>query len=81
MNVIGFASGFGKSRYIRDLRIKAFCPATDVLPNQVKSYEGHDIVTVYVSDIQKHSQRYFAQNCFGKVLDFLLEANLLKLRQ
>ena len=59
MNVIGFASGFGKSRYIRDLRIKAFCPATDVLPNQVKSYEGHDIVTVYVSDIQKHSQRYF----------------------
>jgi len=57
MNVLGFMSGFGKSRYIRDLRHKAFCPSDEMLPNQVKPYETHDIVCVIVLEVKKENQR------------------------
>ena len=57
MNVLGFMPGFGKSRYIRDLRHKAFCPSEEMIPNQVKPYETQDIVCVLVLEVKKESQR------------------------
>lgn len=57
LNVLGFAPGTGKSRYIRDLRHKAFCPSEELLPNQVRPYEVHDVVCVYVLEVRKESQR------------------------
>ena len=57
LNVLGFAPGTEKSRYIRDLRHKAFCPSEELLPNQVRPYEVHDVVCVYVLEVRKESQR------------------------
>ena len=56
MTVLGFAPGSGKSRYIRDLRFKAFCPADEMLPS-VKPYEDGDVVCVIVLEVKADSHR------------------------
>jgi len=56
LTVLGFAPGCGKSRYIRDLRFKAFCPADEMLPS-IKAYEDGDVVCVIVLEVKKESQR------------------------
>ena len=56
LNCLGFAPGSGKSRYVRDLRIKCFSPSDELLPH-VRSYEGGDVVCVYVVEVKKENQR------------------------
>ena len=55
--VLGFAPGSGKSRYIRDLRFKAFCPQDEIVPNSVKPYDVGDVVCALVLEVKKESQR------------------------
>ena len=56
LNCLGFAPGSGKSRYIRDLRIKCFCPSEELLPH-VRPYDGGDVVCVFVLEVKKENQR------------------------
>ena len=58
LNILGFAPENGKSRYVRDLRVKCFCPSEEMVPNQVRPYDSGDVVCVVVLEVKKESQRF-----------------------
>ena len=58
LRILGFAPENGRSRYIRDLGIKCFCPSEDVLPNQVRPYDVGDVVCVAVLEVKKENRRF-----------------------
>ena len=58
LRILGFAPENGRSRYLRDLGIKCFCPSEDMLPNQVRPYDVGDVVCVAVLEVKKENRRF-----------------------
>ena len=58
LRILGFAPENGRSRYVRDLGIKCFCPSEDMLPNQVRPYDVGDVVCVAVLEVKKENRRF-----------------------
>ena len=77
LNCLGFAPGSGKSRYVRDVRIKCFCPSEELLPH-VRPYETGEVVCVFVLEVKKESQRLLVGMKSDAIKDEVARAKLEK---